>query len=242
MSEKELIDLGRWSEDEINSLISISCKIKGAGRRIDFISSQFLGLDYRESTLIGDANTPEKFVINLKEVDCFTFLDYVEAMRISSSVLEFKENLRKIRYKSGLIHFLKRIHFFTDWIEFNSEYVMDITQQIGGQKTVMMEKILNLKDDGSYFLAGIKPIKREVRYIPSGFVNEGLINELKTGDYSGIYSDKKGLDVSHVGIIVKDQNNIYFRHASSLAKKVVDDDFRRYIVDKPGLIILRPKD
>ncbi|MDY1700868.1 DUF1460 domain-containing protein [Klebsiella pneumoniae] len=40
----------------------------------------------------------------------------------------------------------------------------------------------------------------------------------------GIYSTKRGLDVSHVGIIIKDHNNIWFRNASSLAKnrKVVD--------------------
>ncbi len=240
MREKELIDLGRWSVDKIDSLISLSCKIKDVGRRIAFISSQFRELDYKTSTLIGDIYTPERLVINLKEVDCFTFLDYVEAMRVSNSFSDFKENLKKIRYKSGMIDFLNRKHFFTDWIDFNSVYVIDVTEQIGGHKTVIVEKFLNLKEDGSYFLAGIKPIRREIRYIPSQFVDEDLINGFRTGDYAGIYSDKKGLDVSHVGIIIKENNNIYFRHASFLAKKVLDNDFRRYIVDKPGLIILRP--
>jgi hypothetical protein len=62
------------------------------------------------------------------------------------------------------------------------------------------------------------------------------------GDYTGIYSDLKGLDVSHVGIIIKDGVNVYLRHASSQKEysKVIDQDFRKYMVDKPGIIVLRP--
>jgi len=69
------------------------------------------------------------------------------------------------------------------------------------------------------------------------------MDRLKTGDYAGIYSVTEGLDVSHVGIIIKKGDNIYLRHASSQKeiRKVVDQDFRKYIVGKPGIIILRPK-
>ncbi|HGY0255815.1 N-acetylmuramoyl-L-alanine amidase-like domain-containing protein, partial [Klebsiella pneumoniae] len=51
------------------------------------------------------------------------------------------------------------------------------------------------------------------------------------------------LDVSHVGIIIKDHNNIWFRNASSLAKnrKVVDSPFIRYMATKPGIVVLREK-
>ena len=92
----------------------------------------------------------------------------------------------------------------------------------------------------SYFLPGIRPFERMISYIPSESVNKTTCCAIKTGDYVGIYSNLSGLDVSHVGIIVKDGPGIYFRHASSAARKVVDQDFSEYIAGKPGIIILRP--
>ena len=75
--------------------------------------------------------TPEVLTINLAGVDCFTLLDYVEAMRLSASFDDFKKNLKKIRYQSGIVDYQHRNHFFTDWIEFNSDLVADVTKQIG---------------------------------------------------------------------------------------------------------------
>lgn len=240
---KEDIYLGSWSKDKLESIMHKASRIKDAGSRIKFVSRQFLNLDYKESALIGDINTPEIFVINLEGVDCFTFIDYMEAMRLSDSFSEFKENLKRVRYRSGEIAFENRNHFFTDWREFNSDFVDDVTGVIGAQRTKVVLKTLNAKEDGGYFLEGIKPLKRKIKYIPSGAIDDSVINRLKTGDYVGIYSSIQGLDVSHVGIIIRDGDITYLRHASSAKKyrKVVDEDFRNYISDKPGIVILKPK-
>jgi hypothetical protein len=235
--------LGKFSQEELDHIIRESSKIKAVGKRIDFLSRQFLGLDYVESTLIGDINTPEVFVINMEGVDCFTFIDYIEAMRLADSFSEFKNNLKKIRYSSGRVAFKNRNHFFTDWIEFNSDFVTDVTEKIGDKKFIRVIKTLNEKEDKTYFLPGIKPFQRQITYIPSDRIDESVINKLGTGDYVGIYSEIKGLDVSHVGIIIKDNDKVYLRHASSLKiyRKVIDQDFKKYISDKPGIIVLRPK-
>jgi hypothetical protein len=235
--------LGKFSQEELDHIIRESSKIKVVGKRIDFISRQFLGLDYVESTLIGDTNIPEVFVINLKGVDCFTFIDYIEAMRLSNSFSEFKVNVRKVRYKSGKIAFENRNHFFTDWLEFNSAFVDDVTDKISDEKTIRVQKTLNEKEDKTYFLPGVRPVHREITYIPSDRIDESVINKLRTGDYVGIYSKVKGLDVSHVGIIIKDGKKVLLRHASSAAKnrKVVDEDFIQYIANKTGIIVLRAK-
>jgi hypothetical protein len=79
-----------------------------------------------------------------------------------------------------------------------------------------------------------------ISYIPSERVNKMICAQLRTGDYVGIYSSLSGLDASHVGIIVKGGPGMHFRHASSAAQKVVDQDFSEYISGKPGIIILRP--
>jgi hypothetical protein len=238
-----LILLGKFSQEELDHVIRKSSNFKDVGKRIDFLSRQFLGLDYVESTLIGDINTPEVFVINMEGVDCFTFIDYIEAMRLSDSFSEFKNNLKKIRYRSGRVAFKNRNHFFTDWIESNSDFVNDVADKIGDKKFIRMIKTLNEKEDGTYFLPGIKPFQREIRYIPSDAINKSVLNKLRTGDYIGIYSEIKGLDVSHVGIIIKNGEKVLLRHASSAAKKrkVVDEDFMQYIADKPGITVLRAK-
>ena len=86
--------LGKWTEEKIDTLLRQSWSIDDIAGRIDFLSARFTYSKYGEGTLIGDAVTPEVFVINLKEIDCFTYLDYVEAMTLSRSFAEFRENLR----------------------------------------------------------------------------------------------------------------------------------------------------
>src|ERR1700757_4891399 len=110
---KELVFLGKWNEKKLDHIIRESSGIQDLGKRIDFLSEQFLNVNYKESTLIGNINTPEVFVINLEGMDCFTYIDYVEAMRLSSSFSQFKENLRRVRYQSGKVTFENRNHFFT---------------------------------------------------------------------------------------------------------------------------------
>ena len=240
---KELIPLGKWTSEKLDAILHESSKINDAGLRIDFLSKQFLGTPYQESTLIGDINTPEVFVINLEGVDCFTFLDYIESMRRSFSFDEFKENLRKVRYRGGEVNFKNRNHFFTDWREFSSNFIDVVTMQIGGKKVRSIMKLLNQREDGSYYIPGIQLKDRLITYLPVDIIDDAILSELRTGDYIGIYSEKQGLDVSHVGIFIKQENNIYFRHASSLKeyRKVVDQNFKDYIADKPGILVFRSR-
>jgi hypothetical protein len=241
-NNKEIIILGNWTENTLNHLLHQSSEIADSGDRIDFLSKQLLGVGYKESTLIGDANTAEVFVINLKGMDCFTYIDYVEAMRLSDSFEEFKESLREVRYQSGQVDFQNRNHFFTDWPEFNKSRVTDVTEEVGGEKIKTVVKVLNKKEDGSYFLPGIPVKQREIKYIPSQNIDEEVLERLKAGDYVGIYSDMPGLDVSHTGIIIKKGDKVYLRHASSREgnRRVVDEDLITYMSNKPGLVVFRP--
>ncbi len=238
---RELILLGEWTIGRLDSMLKESTKINDVGHRVDFLSRHFLGTPYQESTLLGDINTPEVFVINLEGIDCFTFLDYIESMRLSSSFYEFRENLKKVRYQGGEISFEKRNHFFTDWPEFNFNVIDDVTEQIGDKKIITIKKLLNKKEDGTYFVPGIQSKERFMNYIPVHAIDDSIISELKTGDYIGIYSEKQGLDVSHMGIFIREENKIYLRHASSFEeyRKVVDQDFKDYIAEKPGIIVFR---
>jgi hypothetical protein len=235
------VHLGKWSEEELDALIRSASTVPGAGRRITMLSREFLHLPYRESTLRGDAETPEIFVVNLEGVDCFTFIDYVEAMSISASYSEFIDNVRRVRYRGGVVDFKERNHFFSDWPGSNRDLVRDVTREVGGAMTRSALKQLNVKGDGTFFLPGLPPHMRQIDYIPAELVDEAIINLLATGDYVGIYSDLAGLDVSHVGIFADDMGPPRFRHASSAAelRKVADQDFAAYVASKPGIVVFR---
>ena len=235
------VKLGRWSEQDLDRMLAAAARIRVTGKRIAFLSAQFLGVAYRESALIGATNAREILVINLEALDCFTYLDYVEAMRLSDSFISFKEMVRRVRYRNGDVGYITRNHFFTDWIERNS-LVNDVTAAVGGTNARVIQKRLNDRGEGKYLVDGIEPVQRVITFIPARAIDNEVIRQLRTGDYIGIYSGKKGLDVSHVGIIIKKNLTSYFRHASSLGsqRKVIDQDFRTYTASKPGIVILRP--
>lgn len=238
----EIIKLGNWTEAGLSEVMIKSSRAGSAGKRIDFISEKFLDTPYKASTLTGDLNTPEVFTIDLEGMDCFTYIDYVEAMRLSESFPQFEQELKKIRYYDGKVDFQDRNHFFSDWAVYNKNVVRDVTREIGGEKTKEVSKSLNRKKDGTVFLPGIPVTQRTIHYIPSSEVDKTVTDKLSTGDYIGVYTDIEGLDVSHTGIIIKKEDGIFLRHASSRESntKVVDEDLTEYIHNKPGLVIYRP--
>jgi cell wall-associated NlpC family hydrolase len=233
---------GRWSAGALDVLIRASSVIAPAGEKIAFLSEKFLGTPYRESTLIGDETVPEVLVINLEGLDCFTFIDYIEAMRLSCSFREFTEKLRKVRYRSGEVAFSKRNHFFSDWKDYNRDCVLDVTESIGGKKTQKTTKVLNRKGDGTGIISGVPAVERVISHIPSEAVDRTTLGRLRTGDYVGVYSSLPGLDVSHVGVIISRGKTISLRHASTKYRSVVDEDFASYIARTSGLMVLRPRE
>jgi hypothetical protein len=237
------IILGRWTRDELGKMLFEASNIRDIGLRIGFNSGCLLDTPYGESTLIGDMDNEEEFVVNLEKVDCLTLIEYVEAMRRSSTFREFLDNLKRIRYREGNVSFNNRNHFFTDWLVNNADYIEDIAREAGGDRTIILNKRLNEKEDGPFFIRGIKPFQREIGYVPSSAIDETLIDRVKSGDYAGVYSEEAGLDVSHVGVIIKDGDAVKFRHASSLQKyrKVIDQDFKEYFSDKSGMVLFRAK-
>jgi hypothetical protein len=236
------INIGRWTEDELDRIIREAAKIADPGERVAYISELLLNIPYQEATLIGSEHRVEELVINLSGLDCFTFIDYVEAMRVSSIFAELRDRLKQVRYRGGLVSYSTRNHFFTDWAEYRSAYVRDVTKEIGEGMARTPQKTLNRKADGTLFLNGIEPVNRTIAYIPTDEIDEPMMQSLKTGDYAGIYSASSGLDVSHVGIIVRTGASLFLRHASSSRdlRKTVDQEFMQYMTGRPGLLVLRP--
>lgn len=218
----------------IDSLLS-NIQRFSPGIQIAEISKNFLGIPYKKNSLIGNALEREKLVIDFEGVDCMTFLEYVEALRLSRDFHSFIENLKYVRYFDGIIDFKKRRHFFTDWNELKT--VNDITVTFGDSFTKTVVKELN-KNGQHFWIEGLQVKKRIIHYIPSDYIRK-ISSELKTGDYCGFYTSKEGLDVMHVGIIIIDKYDIKLRHASSIKGMVTDEDFFEYTKNKEGIMIFR---
>jgi hypothetical protein len=214
-----------------------------SGERVVHISARFVGTPYRSNTLIGSADTPEQLVVSLDAVDCFTLLDYVEALRRSNAPAEFRQHLAEVRYHGGRVAWESRRHFFTDWADGGDGPLQDVTGIIGGSHLRQARKELNRKADGSLYLPGVAVRTRAIGFIPSPALDRRLLERLQSGDYLGVYAPAPGLDVSHVGIVVRQDGRLLLRHASShrAERRVIDSDLAAYLADKPGIVVLRPQ-
>lgn len=233
----EKINLAEWEKAELSQFLLQNSTNTNS---IKVITDKFLNTPYKANTMIGSHDQKEELVIDLAHLDCFTFIDYVEAMKRSSSFNEFKTNLIELRYQSSNIHYTFRNHFFSDWTIYNG--FENITLSLY-PKAKQVTKTLNLSQTNTAFLKGIKTKKIIIDYIDSNNLNEEIISKLDTGDYIGIFTHTKGLDVTHTGIFIRKHGKAYLRHASSKKKflKVVDEPFKSYIKNTPGFIVLRDK-
>lgn len=205
------------------------------------VSGFFLHVPYGANTLIGSASVPEQLVVELTRVDCFTYADYVEALKRSGERAGFLAQLTQIRYRGGDVSFTQRRHFFTDWAVDAPANATDVTAGLGAP-TEQVVKTLNVKDSGERYLTGLPPRSRPVVYIPSAQVSDGVIANLRDGDYLGAYATAGGLDVTHVGIYLRTSAGPVLRNASSLRvnNQVVDTPLREYLGMVPGIVVLRP--
>ena len=213
----------------------------GAGAQSEPVSRQFLGTPYGANTLIGSESVPEQLVVDLEKVDCFTYADYVEALKRAKDRAGFITALIEVRYKNGVVSFATRKHFFTDWSAVTPAVGTDITTTLGAEY-IPVPKQLNQKDAGGVYLPGLPVIPRTISYIPSGVVDSAVVSRLRSGDYIGAYAQDGGLDVTHVGIFVNAPQGPVLRNASSLQanEKVVDQPLFDYLHTVPGIVVLRP--
>lgn len=239
------IELDSYTSKKLDSVFEkhLNSNQFDTGQAIDLISGEFLGTPYKANMLHGSEYTPEQLVIDFNGLDCFTYLDYVQALLNSTSKPEFVKNLIQTRYTDGNIIFLNRKHFFTDWAYSKTHNPADdITARLS-PAAMSIEKNLNEKSDGGAYLPGLPVVKRTVTYIPSDLINEKTVNQLQTGDLIGIYTKLPGLDVTHVGFFIMTDTGPVLRNASSRKEneKVVDSPFLEYVANTPGIIVFRTK-
>lgn len=214
-----------------------------------FFARKFIGIPYVAKTL--ENNNEERLVVNLRELDCTTFVENVLALTLCAknhkpTFEDFCHYLKQIRYRNGEIAYTTRLHYFSEWIADNTKmgFVEEIQSPNPPFTRVQTLKINYMsKHQDKYPMlvknpSWVKPIRdmenelngKKYRYIPKGEIANTRLyrNAIGDGDIIAIVTGLEGLDTSHVGFAVWHKNGLHLLHASSLSKKVVEDSKTMY--------------
>lgn len=235
---------------KVVGLLESASELSGRANVTVFFARKLLGLPYVAHTL--EVNRRERLVVNLRQLDCTTYVENVVALTMCArqkayTFDAFCDNLRTIRYRGGSVpHYVKRLHYFTDWIEDNTAKglcrevqapvppftaVQDINVYY---MSTYPEKYKMLKDNPEYVpqIAETEKAlnKKSFRYVPKSAVkNTALLRStIKDGDILALTTTLKGLDIQHVGFAVWHDDGLHLLNASSLRRKVVEEPLTLY--------------
>ncbi|MDE6491130.1 MAG: DUF1460 domain-containing protein [Muribaculaceae bacterium] len=211
------------------------------GSRVAGIGREFIGTAYRSGTLEGES---EMLQVNLDEMDCTTYVETVMALAYTigenrHSWRDFLYNLERLRYRGGeMSDYASRLHYISDWVVDNVRRgnFIEVTSQIPSSdytdKTI--DFMSSHRDKYPALADSLQFVK--IKNTESGYrnhrfpyikkerlANKAVMAALKDGDVVALTSKIAGLDVSHMGIIVKENGIPYLMHASSAAGSVVID-------------------
>ncbi len=216
-----------------------------------FYARQLMNLPYVGHTLeIKDRE--EHLAINLHSLDCTTLVENCCALALTSMHgskrwQDYLSWLQKLRYDGGKIDGYKsRNHYFSQWIESGARLglVKEIVPPAAISATMKLRLTYMSEHPQAYPLLKenmkerrlIAEMERRasgasVRYIPKERVGESrkVLTDVKDGDIIAITTNKKGLDISHVGFAVWGKDGrLHLLNASSIHKKVVLEPMTLY--------------
>lgn len=195
------------------------------------IGKSYLGTNYVANTL--DQDEKETLVIRMDAVDCLTFVEYTLAQAMGSS---FADNLRKIRYRDGIIDgYPSRLHYTSEWIEngVRHGFLTDITAKnsIHTNKLALSymsahprqyKKLADSPENVAQIVQHEKAISgKVVHWLPKSELPASGLPWIMDGDIIAITTKVPGLDIAHVGIAAYQQGKLHLLHASSTLEKVV---------------------
>jgi hypothetical protein len=238
--EQDRASIEKWLQEAV-SLPKDSC------RTLHF-AKKMLGVPYVAGTL--DGNEEEQLVVLVDSLDCTTFVETVLAFCIADKRGErdfegFKKALTDIRYRDGILNgYTSRLHYFSDWIRNNEQmgFVKECTSETACSQpkelwldfmTTHVDSYLPMKKNPELVKEMASHEKNwqgtVVSYIPKEKLNlpPGEL-KIKDGDVLALVTNIKGLDVVHVGFAFWKDNQLHLLHASSSAKKVIEDPKTQY--------------
>lgn len=226
-----------------------------------------IGMDFLNTPYVGktlDKTREEKLVINLHQLDCTTFAENCLALARTvksgqPDVAGFCKELEGIRYRGGKLDgYASRLHYFSEWIHDNEarNHVKAVAAGMGGKILPVKLNYMSTHPNEYPQLINnpettekIRAIEEKVSahqfyYLPSDQF-QNIEEQVKDGDIVTLTTSIPGIDVSHVGILLKKEGKVYLLHASSSIQKVIvsTETFAQYLAKSKkttGIMIARP--
>lgn len=214
------------------------------GELMAAIGQRLVGTPYVPGTL--EVDGPERLVVNLRGLDCVTFVENVYALATiikddaaartddrAALETEYERALQTLRYRNGYIDgYATRLHYFSEWIIDNELKLLltDITGELGG---VIDQEPLNFMSThrDAYrqlsdpdLLADIELIEDRLssrgRYvIPEDRIGD-VAPHIRNGDIIAATSSIRGLDVAHTGLALWVGDDLHLLHAPLVGDSV----------------------
>lgn len=257
-----------WRSDSIKviKLLKQAGRLNSSAEYMIYFARQLCGLPYVAKTL--EKNDEERLVVNLRQLDCTTYVESVLALTMSAkkgetSFEDFCLNIQQVRYKDGEIHYVNRLHYFTYWM--NENVKKGIVRHVEGNQnlflatqTVRADYIT--KHVSRYpmlmrhkeWIPGIRKMEDTITgnkyaYIPKNKLKDSklLRQTVQDGDIIAILTSRHGLDTSHIGIAIWHDDGLHLLNASSIHRKVVEEPklletYMREHRSHTGIRLVRP--
>ncbi len=204
---------------------------------VEFYARELMGTPYVAGTLEGER---EWLTINIDQLDCTTFVETLYALTRTTldgrtSWRDYARNLESVRYRDGEMgDYSSRLHYISDWIVNNTHRgnLREVTAEIDGARYEVKTLDYMSKHRDSYkqladsaMWAKVKNFEIGYRmhrypYLKKEWLDAKKAKTIKSGDIVALVTKTEGLDVSHMGVIIKEGEKLYLLHASSTDKKV----------------------
>lgn len=257
-----------WRSDSLKvvRLLSRAGRTKTRAEYMLHFARQLCGLPYVGKTL--EKNRHERLVVNLRQMDCTTYVETVLALTMTASrgktsFEEFCHNLQQVRYKGGVVHYANRLHYFTCWMNENIDKgivkqvesptaLFSATQTVKADYMTTHVSLYPMLVRHKEWIKKIGEMERSITgkkyvYIPKSNLKDSklLRQTIHDGDIIAILTARRGLDTSHIGIAVWHADGLHLLNASSIRHKVVEEPkrFSTYMSEHPshiGIRVVRP--
>jgi hypothetical protein len=230
------------------------------GDTLTAVGLYLLGTPYASHTL--ERSGEEQLVINLRRMDCFTFVENALALarlirQGAISWRSFAADLQTYRYRRGRRDgYASRLHYFSDWIADNHDkgVIEDITYALGGQRLIKPFSFMTTHRELYPALASNRQFRRMERvertcsdralyHLPAALL-PSRTGTIRNGDIIAITTDLEGLDISHAGLAIHHKRSLHLLHASRAAGRVLisPETLYRYLrkrASRLGIMVAR---
>ena len=177
------------------NLLKQADSISDLNKRLEFFSKKLLKLPYKVHPLNGELAKKEILNTSIDYFDCTTYVEMVLALSLANNFLNFVKVLKSIRYKKSKVTWKTRQHYMHDWT--NSSYFFKPIKH----KLSNLSKTLNI-------VPGIPSKKVKVSFLKLADFKK-YKTQFKDFDIVFFVSERKNLDVFHMGFIKHKKNKLY---------------------------------